>query len=88
MVRELTQALGVSYYVHGTYQRVGDDIKVVARLVEADSGTIRAQESLTGRFTQILQLEDDLARKFADSLASGAHRVGALSGTSGTTGGM
>ncbi len=34
VVRDLVQVLGVRYYVHGTYQRVGDDIKVVARLMD------------------------------------------------------
>lgn len=73
VVRRLVQVLGVRYYVHGTYQRVGEDIKVVARLMDVESGTIRAQDTLTDRFTRILQLEDDLARKFAGRLEAGAN---------------
>ncbi|HSF15175.1 MAG TPA: protein kinase [Vicinamibacteria bacterium] len=71
-VRQLSHVLGVRYYVHGSYQKIGEEIKVVARLVEADSGAIKAQESLTDRFSNILKLEDDLARKFAVSLQTGA----------------
>ena len=73
VVRRLVQALGVRYYVHGTYQKVGDDIKVVARLIDVGSDTIRAQDTLTDRFSRILQLQDDLARKFAGSLEAGAY---------------
>jgi len=57
--------------VYGSYQLVGDDVKVVARLVEADSGQIRAQESVTDRLANILRVEDDLARRFASSLEGG-----------------
>jgi TolB-like protein/predicted Ser/Thr protein kinase/Flp pilus assembly protein TadD len=73
VVRRLVQALGVRYYVHGTYQKVGDDIKVVARLIDVGSDTIRAQDTLTDQFSRILQLQDDLARKFAGSLEAGAY---------------
>ncbi len=71
VVRRLVELLHVKYYVHGSYQRVGDDIKVVARLADIDAATIGAQESVIDRFANILQLEDDLARRFATRLASG-----------------
>src|SRR5262249_8627067 len=64
----LSRALGVRYYVNGSYQRVGDALKVVARLVEANAGTIKLQESFTDRFANLLQIEDDLARRFAAAL--------------------
>lgn len=68
LVQKLTRLLQVRYYVYGSYQKVGDEIKVVAKLVEAGSGTIRAQESATDHFTNILKLEDELARRLAASL--------------------
>jgi TolB-like protein len=79
--QELCEILGVRYYVTGSYQRVGDDIKVVARLVDAESGTIKVQESLTDRFTQLLRIEDDLARRFTGALqpAPAATRIGRTS---------
>jgi TolB-like protein len=72
LVRKLSQLLNVRYYVHGSYQKVGEQIKVVARLVDADSASIRAQESVTDTFGNILQVEDALARKFATTLEAGA----------------
>jgi eukaryotic-like serine/threonine-protein kinase len=70
-IQRLTRTLGIRYYVHGNYQRIGDHVRVVARLVEVGPGTIQAQESITDRVANLLQLEDALARRFAASLDSG-----------------
>ena len=67
-VDRLVSALSVRYYVSGSYQRVGEDVRVIARLVDADVGTIALQESLTNRFTNLLKLQDDLALRFATAL--------------------
>jgi tetratricopeptide (TPR) repeat protein len=47
---------------------VGDDLKVVARLVDADGGTIGHQEAITDRFANVLNIEEQLARRFAAAL--------------------
>jgi hypothetical protein len=67
-VGRLIKALAVRYYVSGSYQRVGDDVRVSSRLVEADAETYLVQVSLTDRFTNLLTLQDDLARRFAGAL--------------------
>ena len=67
-VQQLSRVLNVRYYVTGTYQRVGDDLRVVARMVEAEGGAIKLQESLTDRFANLLHMEDDLAHRFAGAL--------------------
>jgi TolB-like protein len=66
--QQISRALGVRYYVNGSYQRVGENLKVVARLVDVDAGTIRLQESFTDAFANLLRIEDDLARRFAAAL--------------------
>ena len=68
VLKRMSAALGVRYYVHGSYQKMGDRIKVVARLVESGDGTIRAQESVTDHFANLLQLEDNLASRFTEKL--------------------
>src|SRR5439155_23172551 len=73
ILRLLSQTLGVRYYVHGTYQKLGEQIKVVAQLVETESGTIRAQESVTDVVSSVLKMEDELATRFATRLH--AHNV-------------
>jgi DNA-binding winged helix-turn-helix (wHTH) protein/TolB-like protein/Tfp pilus assembly protein PilF len=70
-LRQVSQTLGAGYYVHGSYQRLGDRIKVVAQLVERNSGTIRAQETLTDDVANLLKLEEDLAGRFGTKLAAG-----------------
>jgi DNA-binding winged helix-turn-helix (wHTH) protein/TolB-like protein/Tfp pilus assembly protein PilF len=70
VLRRVTHALRVRYFVHGSYQRIGDQIKVSARLVAADSGAIEAQESITDNFASLLKVEDDLGQRFAEKLKS------------------
>ncbi len=63
--QQLFNALDVRYCVRGSYQRVGEDIKVLVRLIHAHTGTIAVQESVTDRFSNLLALEDTLAARFA-----------------------
>ena len=49
--------------MHGSYQRVGDDLRVVARLVDLERDAIEAQETLTNRIANVFALEDDLASR-------------------------
>ena len=62
---QLFETLGVGYCVKGTYQRVGDDLKVLVRLIQTDTDAIMVQESLTDRFSNLLSLEDAIAVRFA-----------------------
>jgi DNA-binding winged helix-turn-helix (wHTH) protein/TolB-like protein len=75
--RDIAAALGVRYVVHGNYQRVGDRIKVIAQLADAADGSVRAQETVTDSFENLLKVEDDLAARFAARLESRPTRVGA-----------
>jgi eukaryotic-like serine/threonine-protein kinase len=67
-IKRLSRMLEIHYYIHGSYERLGDGLSVGARLVEVGSGAVKANESVTGRLANLLQLEDALARKFAGSL--------------------
>jgi len=77
----LSRALRIRYYVHGTFQRVGDQVTVVARLMEIGSDSIKAQESITDRLDNLLHLQDALGRRFAGSLESGGTLAGRRPGT-------
>jgi DNA-binding winged helix-turn-helix (wHTH) protein/TolB-like protein len=74
VLRRVADALSVRYVVHGSYQKVGGQIKVSARLVAANSGAIEAQESVTDDFARVLNVEDDLAARFAAKLQAGARQ--------------
>jgi TolB-like protein len=82
VVRAVADRLNAQAFVHGTYQLVGGQIRVVARLVSADSGQIRAQESVTDKFDNVLQLEDQLAQRFASALSDQIAPFARASGTS------
>ncbi len=73
----VSDALGVRYYVHGSYQKLGDEIKVVARLVDGRDGSIRAQETVTDAVARLLAVEDDLANRFSQRLEAGRRAVAA-----------
>ena len=64
-LQQLFGALDVRYCVKGTYQRVGEDLKVLVRLIDAQTGAIAVQESVTDRFSNLLSLEDTIAARFA-----------------------
>jgi DNA-binding winged helix-turn-helix (wHTH) protein/TolB-like protein len=81
-LRRVTDALRVRYYVHGSYQKFGDQIKVSARVVASDSGAIELQDSVTDNFANLLKVEDELAARLAQQLQSGARSVRAGSQTS------
>jgi DNA-binding winged helix-turn-helix (wHTH) protein/TolB-like protein/Flp pilus assembly protein TadD len=70
-LRRVTEALNVRYVVHGSYQKLGDRIRVSARLVTADNGAIEAQESVTDDFAKLLNVQVDLAARFAKKLQAG-----------------
>ena len=70
-LRRVAEALRVRYVVHGSYQKVGDRIKVSARLLDTESGAIAAEESVTDGFSNLLQVEDDLADRFVRRLQAG-----------------
>jgi adenylate cyclase len=70
-LRQISERLGVRYYVRGSYQRLGDEIKVVVQLIDTADSAIRAQESVTERFASLLKVEDDLGRRLAAQFEAG-----------------
>jgi len=78
----LSERLGVEYFVQGTYQHVGDSIKVAARLIAVDSNQVRAQETVTDRFNNLLSIQDQLGQRFAAALDSSVPAMSRVAGTS------
>jgi len=69
-LRHVADTLGARYYVHGSFQRVDADVRVTARVVDTESGSIQAQQTVTDRDVNVLALEDNLARVLATDLRS------------------
>ena len=63
-VRQLADTLDVRYCVKGTVHRLGEDLRVVARLIDTTTGAITLQESVTDRFSNLRAVEELLAGRF------------------------
>jgi DNA-binding winged helix-turn-helix (wHTH) protein/TolB-like protein/Tfp pilus assembly protein PilF len=70
-LRRISEKLRLRYYVHGSYLRIGDQLRVVARLVDLEEGTNDAQETVTDNFANLLRLEAELASRFSGRLERG-----------------
>lgn len=69
VIKHLCRSLSLRYYIHGSFQRVGTTLRVLARLVEAHSEVIAAQEAVTRPIGDILAIQDELARLLANVFA-------------------
>ncbi len=58
VVAELGRALGASWVVTGGYQRIGNQLRITARLVESVEGTVSRTTKVDGTFDEIFDLQD------------------------------
>jgi len=83
--RALGRRLNVRYVVEGEYQRGGDRVRIAVRLVTVESGTQRWSAAWTRPTTDLLAVQEDIAREVATSIAGQllpAERAALASGTS------
>lgn len=60
---------GVDRVVTGTLLRSGDQLRVVAQLVEAPSGTVIVSETVPAPLGDLFQLQDDITRRIVAALS-------------------
>jgi DNA-binding winged helix-turn-helix (wHTH) protein/Flp pilus assembly protein TadD len=73
-VSSVAHDLGVHLVVVGSYQRVGDRIRITARIVDTPSGATMADAKVDGRLEEIFDLQDRIVRQFSAALGvEGAH---------------
>ena len=66
--------LGVPLVVVGSYQRVGDRLRITARIVDVPSGQTMADAKVDGRLEDVFDLQDRIVRQFSAALGvEGAH---------------
>jgi serine/threonine protein kinase/Tfp pilus assembly protein PilF len=82
VLQKLTSLVRARYYVNGTYQKVGDQLRVVASLIDTANGTTQAQESVTDTFTNVFNIEDELTRRVATALDPSEKAAAAVETTS------
>lgn len=66
--REIAAMLGVSTLLEGTVRRVGDQVRIVARLVDAQDERQLWAETYDRRLTDIFAIQADVALQIATSL--------------------
>ncbi len=57
----LGRALGARWVVAGGYQRIGDRLRITARLVDAPNGGVAATAKVDGAFADLFDLQDRIA---------------------------
>ena len=56
--RELGRRLGVSWIVSGGFQRVGDQLRITARIVDVETGAVSQMVKVDGMLGEIFALQD------------------------------
>ena len=67
-IREIAQELGVQNILEGSFQTINDDIHINLNLFHGTSGEVLYAASYDGRFSELFQLQDDVAESFTNSL--------------------
>jgi adenylate cyclase len=67
---EIGSELGASYLVGGSVRRSGQRVRIAAQLTESRAGTLLWSDRFDGELADILELQDNIARRIAGTLAA------------------
>ena len=65
---DLGRGLGVTWLVAGGYQRVGDRIRITARLVDVVSGSVIRTAKIDGAVSELFSLQDLIVSQLGDEM--------------------
>jgi len=65
---EIGRKLGASWIISGGYQRIGDMIRITARLVEPEAGNLLKTVKIDGRISEIFNLQDKIVYELSQGL--------------------
>jgi len=68
-LKALAEQADVDRVVMGTLLRAGDQLRVVAQLVEAPAGTLLTSHTVQSSLGDLFQLQDDIARRVVQALS-------------------
>ncbi len=68
-VQQVAQDLGVRYVLEGSVQRVGEQVRINAQLIDATTGGHLWAERYDGSMVDVFALQDQVTRKIVDALA-------------------
>ena len=67
-IRQVAQDLGVRYVVEGTIRRIGDRARIIAKLVDAESGAQLWSERFDREVVDIFDVQDEVTQGIATQL--------------------
>jgi DNA-binding winged helix-turn-helix (wHTH) protein len=67
-VRDIAAAVGARFLVVGAFQHVHGQLRLTARLVDANYGETLAEAKADGVSSQVFELQDQIARQLAEAL--------------------
>ena len=67
-IRQIANELGVAFILHGSVQRIGNQVKISAQLVDADKDRSVWSSSFPGELSDVFSLQEDIALKITDAL--------------------
>ena len=67
--RQIRKELGVAYIVEGSVRKVGDVVRISARLIDASNGHNLWADRFDGTLKNIFKLQDEVTQKIVSSLA-------------------
>ena len=65
---DLLRAQGVTWVIDGTYQRVGDDLRVIARISSVESASVVYTTKVDGARADLFRLQDRVVADLAEAL--------------------
>jgi adenylate cyclase len=68
-VRQVAEELGVRYVLEGSVQRVGDQVRINAQLIDATTGGHLWAERYDGSLADIFGLQDQVTAKIVDAMS-------------------
>lgn len=69
-VREVADKLNVRFLLRGSVRRVGQQVRINAQLIDAETGSHLWAEHYDGKMNNIFELQEEISRKIVSALAT------------------
>lgn len=74
-VRDLSRELGATWLVTGGYQRVGEQLRITARIIDVESGVVSGRVALDGDLSDLFTLQDEIVVQLIGAMDVGLERA-------------
>ena len=66
LARRVLRELDVKWFIAGSYQRVGDDLRIITKLIDAKTGIVAHTFEVDGPFEELFTLQDQIVAKLSN----------------------